>query len=378
MLLMTDFLQGELSRQPDPALYTEKEYERHLRAYQLFLRDFVRERLTIHGIRDALEKELQVDTEPTTIGSDGRFEKPLLHALSNGEGPAQKILQSSSLQNISPIQVVFVSHRALSPDEVARAQQICCGFVASFRKAIFDEISTACSETPLFYAFPDRTGRLHYHPSRVLDASVIDTLPSPLHAHRADGVAVIRRRLYEDVLADDGRMILYPQDRLKEHRQITTRGTQRVRGQTLEHFNSATGVLHLRKHDEQEVSNVGSVKYGPLRLAQLYIVREVLKALRSGDLEADDLRDLPNPTSDKIDYLQDRLALSEARCRELQDIYRYFLYIYCRSQYAASNGSESITIDPKPLQEHIDGLLGVLNMRKETRNDGVTFSSLKS
>lgn len=375
---MTDFLSGKLSHDPDPRRYDPQEYLQYIREYQVFLRGFVRERLVLHGIQDAFRHTLKFDTEPTTIGSDGRFEKPLLHALSNGGQHPERIMDSSLLQNISPVQVVFVGNRTLKPEELHEAQGICADFILSFRKAIFEEISAVNPMGTLLYNYPDRQRRAHYHPSRALDASSIGDMETPLEGHRCAAVAAVRSSLLNDMRGPAAQDVLsYQQERLKEHRQITTRGTQKVRGETLTHFDLATGEVFLHKNEDFSVSSVGSVKYGPLRLGQLFIVREVLKGILTGDLRDDDIIALPNATADKIEFLQERLGLVESRCKEFHDLYTYFLHLYSISQYEAANGRPVVQTDAAQLRENIDAFLGTLEMRKETRNDASVFGALR-
>lgn len=377
---MATFLENPLAENPDPTKYEPEEYGRHLKAFQVFFREFVLERLTLLGVLDSINSETGVEATPTTFGSDGRFEKPLLRKITNGNGHASKLVETGELQQLSPLQIAFVTEQAVSPEQRDKLTRACQPIVDYFGRAVYDEFSFLSVRQESLSGFTDKNGRTHFHPSRIFDASLIGTGLDE-HWSRASGhscIGAVRRQLALELRACIKVILPQQQEMLKGHRKLTLTGQQTVRGRVLQHFDRETGQLFLERRHTTELSDVASVKYGPLRLVQIYIVREACKYIASTSAEADGMFvQLPTATVDKLSYLLDEMKLNGARVRELQNLYSYFLWMYNLSQYKARQGDRSIVVDKVQLNENMNDLLRLLNLSTETINPSTPFAALR-
>lgn len=138
-------------------------------------------------------------------------------------------------------------------------------------------------------------------------------------------------------------------DKVKEHRKVTIAGVQRYKGQDLVHYNPEEGVAY---YDPE--ASIWSFKQGPLRAVQYALVRDIVKAIRAG-ADPDSFLFLPQNTVAKLNTVEveGKTDLSTAQIKDLTDCYKYFLWLYHKSQteYCGTNHSQQTRFDPKEVKE---------------------------
>ncbi|MEI6850066.1 MAG: hypothetical protein WCK29_03430 [archaeon] len=160
-------------------------------------------------------------------------------------------------------------------------------------------------------------------PNRVLDSTM---LFGDQNMHN-----LAKRYLYQEIKSSDGKAMADKiKDKLRGHKKITLEGTQNYRGFPLEHFNFESGIAN---YDPEK--NLQSFKQGPLRTTQYALVNGVCTMIRRGDDESL-ISSLPSNTIDKIHALEveGKTGLSQQNIRELSDNYKFFLWLYHKSQHA--------------------------------------------
>lgn len=377
---MSPFLEDRLAANPDPTQYSAKEYTQELQRFQAFLRLFITERLAIHSIFDRVQHEAGISVLPIAVGSDARFEKPLLRTLVNGTAGGEKLLEVSALLDLSPVEITLVTQDEIDPDTQVAVERACAEFSNSFKKVVDKEITVVSTQQKSVSAFVDHHGTPHFHISRVFDASAI--IPEVESDHRTAFthpiVAALREKMYEELTGSDGKKIIeFQKELVRMHRQVTATGEQKGKNGTLRHFDRNSGELFFRQHDSGGRGQVGSFKYGPLRLVQAFMVRDLCRELSQQGSRREIATQLPNVTAEKLQFLCHELGLSQSLVGELNDLYEYFLHTYCMSQFNAARGVSTVTVDAKQMSENLQSLLQLLNMEKNAQGSRTPFGQLK-
>jgi hypothetical protein len=137
-------------------------------------------------------------------------------------------------------------------------------------------------------------------------------------------------------------------DRTKEHRFVTSTGTQKYsRGELLKHFDLDNGLAYYNPQQK-----VWSFKQGPIRAIQYALVRDIIKYLRHGG-NKNLVSSLPSNTIEKLNLLEvdHLLALSHNQLSDLSDNYKYFLWAYHKSQNAYKCGLSQVDFDAVEVRE---------------------------
>ncbi len=130
--------------------------------------------------------------------------------------------------------------------------------------------------------------------------------------------------------------------RAKDHRRIVLTGVQRFKGDELRHYDLSSGVAFYNPSE-----HLWAFKQGPLRAVQYALVRDQIRVLREG-VDPQMILELPRNTVVKLNALEVENAsgLSSDQIQELSDHYKYFLWLYHKSQSAHLNDKSSqITFD---------------------------------
>lgn len=195
-------------------------------------------------------------------------------------------------------------------------------------------------------------------PSRIIEAEALTDTPSGL-------LEVARTMLYTEMMTPAGKTILDAvKHRMRDYRGICkNEGRARVKGRDIRHFDPHEGMLYYSRDD---VYVNGSVKYGPMRATQMYLIKKLLEYVRNGKATMSELLTIPGNTVRKIDVLSDMkvLPLSPSARADLIQIYMYFLWCYCLSEhtYSVLGQKEAAVPDPKMFQEHLADVLKILEL----------------
>lgn len=142
--------------------------------------------------------------------------------------------------------------------------------------------------------------------------------------------------------------------RVRDHSKITLSGLQKYKGNVIQHVDLENGFAYYNLEGKH------SFKQGPLRTLQFALVRDQIRSIREGCSNL--ILGLPRGTVGKLNHLAvlDKLNLSSGELSDLTDSYKYFLWLYHKSQWSAQrNGCEKIEIDSAEVLERSNSLVGL-------------------
>jgi hypothetical protein len=178
-------------------------------------------------------------------------------------------------------------------------------------------------------------------PNRFLDASFIfgDILYYEL----------AKQSFLREIRSDYGKSILKKiKHRGREHLVATKTGIQK--------YNKNISLLHFDVDKATSFydpeARLWSFKQGPLRAVQYAIVKDSLKFIRSEN-DADFIFDAPRNTVQKLEFLMDEniLSLSKGGLSDLLDNYKYFLWLYHKSQWMFNKGVDVVSFDSREVRD---------------------------
>ncbi|MEM4336515.1 MAG: hypothetical protein QXG86_00735 [Candidatus Woesearchaeota archaeon] len=305
----------------DPNSKSYHEYADHLRVYN---------HSTQEKLKECLEKEFEKQYNNftiTTTGSDSRLEK----------GP------------VSAIEIIIFKEGSENLEDIVSKIDSCIRNASGYRlfQEEYPEIKDI--EKDEMYSCTINKGQPNQitiiSPNRVFDSSAL---------YGNDNIVKKAKiKLVKELLSEKGKTIFEKiKSRVKEHCDVSSTGVQHYKGKNIQHFDIETGIAF---YDPQE--KIWSFKQGPLRTIQYAIVRDMIKALRAG-IEPDTILTLPSNTVDKLNKLEieDMTAISEQAIKDLTDNYKYFLWLYHKSQMEYSKGKKEIGFDSQVVKERCESL----------------------
>jgi len=313
------FYQNPQINYVDPSVQDYREYFDHLRAYNERVKGTLYSDFT-----SLLGKDLNRIALSTT-GSDARSEKgPAslieIMLLSIGKGlPVSEVSEK--------IRVYAANHKGLGIFDYVEVKPIDEGRI---------------SDCILAKGTPEEVTLIS--PNRIFDASFL--------IGDEEIFALAKNALVNEVRSEVGKS-LYGRikEKVRSHRKVTVSGVQSYKGQEIKHFDLDAG---MATYDPE--AGLYSFKQGPLRAVQYSLVRDQMKAIRNGSSAS---ISLPSNTVDKLNMLevQNNTSLTHDQVRDLADSYKYFLWLYHRSQAAyATKGLKEIGFDSSQVRDRVKSL----------------------
>lgn len=264
----------------------------------------------------------------------------------------------------SPLDIVaFVMNSGLdSADVPALGQEIAREFRSRCDTRLFGEFEVKPLEHQLSF-FDGDPKKLW--PDRVTDAKSISDIDSNvvLHARRTL-VSQLRDSRGEDGLLLGHRVLSKIKERLKSYKKICKSGKQTSKGEEIKHFDLKEGIAWFNDAVSRNALGPSSFKQNALRLVQTAANRIIFEGVLDDSLNrAEDLVvKLPPNTIERLEFfLSEGLAGSgfdTARMARLQDNYKYFVWLYHRSEWSYSRRGETETkIDTEEVKSRMEDLL---------------------
>lgn len=196
-------------------------------------------------------------------------------------------------------------------------------------------------------------------PSRIIDAVSLSVVNVSL-------LTDSKIKLHGEILSDvgKGKIVKRVRDRFSEYRVVCQRGgLKSFHGKDTRHFDVEKGEMYF---DSQYGVKVWSVKYGPLRAVQMFLVDRLIRFMRANPTDPTLLLNVPANTEDKIRAMvaMGALALSESAVNDLIRIYKYFLWCFYISEHDfTSQGSTVAAIpDPQTFRKNLEDLVKLLKI----------------
>lgn len=143
-------------------------------------------------------------------------------------------------------------------------------------------------------------------------------------------------------------------DRLKDHLQVSNSGIQK--------YNSTTTLLHYDFENSEVMydpdKKLWSFKQGPIRSLQYAIVRDVMRGVLDNFSNSNQLLNLPQNTIEKLNYAEvsGYTKRSHSEINDLTDSYKYFLWLYHKSQKSYRDGFSSMSFDVPEVKERLKSI----------------------
>lgn len=171
-------------------------------------------------------------------------------------------------------------------------------------------------------------------------------------------------RLFHELTGENGRRIMKHVWELKRNaRKIMVSGTQSFRGDTLTNYDLDEGVAYFGPVSGANNVIKGSFKYGPLRFVQFTFAADMIRYIRSKN-DSTLIGSLPTNIVEKFLRLEAEslTALSQGSVADVVDSYKYFLWLYHKSQFKfRENGSRELEFDKNEVNERIEALSKILS-----------------
>lgn len=346
-MLNEPYFEQLVANQPDPST-------RSYQAHALEVRQFS-DTLRFHAesFLDAVDFEDMVSREITEVG--GSQTKLLATTCLGSDGRKENAA-------CSPLDlIVFAMNSGLDNQD---APIISKRIVESFRRAtaskLIGEIEIKFCEEPLTF-YEGKVGSPW--PDRVTDALAINPIDH-------DFVMLMRDKLATELNGksnpDLSRRILHKiQDRIKDYRRVSRMGTQKYGDATIQRFDLDQGLVYFNDSISRTGIGPSSFKQSLLRLVQSCVNKIIFRTVAEANLTDGKafLRQLPNPTEERVDFFREIGLVSSKRFQEgpserLKDNYSYFLWQYHRSEYAFSHRRETaIAINGSEAKDRRDDLV---------------------
>lgn len=275
----------------------------------------------------------------SAVGSDGRLEKGL----------------DSRLE-------LQILHKDLNPHVVREIDLMLREIQVSGQPMMEDsetEVKLLGSD-PVGYAFSNRSVPC---PARLLDSFALFGNPD-LHREA-------KALLVQELAGKEGKKFLTRlKGRKKVFKNVMERGTQCWKGQEITHYDLEGGVSHFTTVSDLEGNDVQvrGFKHGPLRYVQGVIEQNLVVFVRAMLGKGDSmgaamvLNEMPTPTVEKLEYLQDVgvLTVSPQAISEACDCYLRFLQLYHLAEWMAAKGTPQMKFDAIEAKARISTLARVL------------------
>lgn len=303
--------------------------------------------------RDSMRATLEdAGIEPNigiaTTGSDGRGEK-------KGD-------MTSPVEGVVLVELVPKYIR----EKLAKKYLLCGGRKGSrveVKEMLQDTIAYLNNEIfPASHSGEGRIPRNIAWPTRIMDLYPLseDSESLILQSKLTLGNALIARPNYGEGNFEGTRIRSDVNAKFMEYLRVMKRDGKAVfRGTEMEHYNAERGELYFnRKNDSIHVS---SVKYGPLRSVQLFIALKIIDLIREKN-DPTIMESVAHKIIDKLDILESCRVLTPQQAKDIYDLYQYFLWCYCISEYTYSYKKQTTAYipDKQLFKENAENLINLL------------------